>query len=57
MITKSCVSDGLAYTTNPIQYRCKNCGGYWFSGTATPKCKVDKEQLWDKGICDGVEIY
>ena len=38
-----CESDGLMYTSNPPQQRCKNCGTFWRG--ETPTCKSQGKVL------------
>jgi hypothetical protein len=37
---KKCESNDLVYLSNPVQYKCKNCGQFWFPEKGTPDCKI-----------------
>lgn len=38
---KACEPTDFVLTSNPPQYKCKNCGQTWFVHTALPVCKRD----------------
>lgn len=48
-----CESDGLVYTSNPPQSRCKHCKGFWFSSEPTPECKILNSRVIDFGGMKG----
>jgi hypothetical protein len=46
-VQELCESDGMAYTTDPIQHRCKHCGQMWFpSRSKPPVCKNPPQVDW-----------
>lgn len=48
--SKCCEPDDRLYMSNPPQYKCKNCGQFWFSGKETPMCHK-KEEKHGKNLC------
>ena len=41
---KKCESDGMTYTSNPPQNKCKNCIQLWVIGKEVPVCKKGEWQ-------------
>lgn len=39
-IDRKCIPNNMVYTSNPPQYKCKNCGKFWFCEKDVPTCKI-----------------
>ena len=44
MENKKCEKDELMYMSNPPQYKCKNCGRFWYAHKETPFCHSKEEK-------------
>jgi len=45
---KNCEQENAILTSNPPQYRCKNCGQVWSSVNQTPVCSMNTKDQWEK---------